>query len=39
MMEMPPLEAINAAIREEFSSTPGGNITAAEEAYRELQIL
>lgn len=39
MMEMPPLEAIISAIREEVPAEPERNIAAAEDAYREIQFL
>ncbi|MBU0653360.1 MAG: 2-oxoacid:acceptor oxidoreductase family protein [Proteobacteria bacterium] len=39
MMEMPPMEAIIAAIREEVPAEPERNIAAAEDAYREIQFL
>ncbi len=39
MMEMPPMDAIVAAIREEVPAEPDRNIAAAEEAYREVQFI
>ena len=39
MMEMPPLEAIIAAIREEVPAEPERNASAAEDAYREIHFL
>jgi len=39
MMEMPPMDAIVAAIREEVPAEPDRNIAAAEEAFREVQFL
>ena len=36
MMEMPPMEAIIAAIRDEVPALPEQNIAAAEDAYREI---
>ena len=39
MMEMPPMEAIMAAIREEVPAEPERNIAAAEEAYHDVQFI
>jgi pyruvate ferredoxin oxidoreductase gamma subunit/2-oxoisovalerate ferredoxin oxidoreductase gamma subunit len=39
MMEMPPMEAIMAAIREEVPAEPERNIAAAEEAYHNVQFI
>jgi pyruvate ferredoxin oxidoreductase gamma subunit/2-oxoisovalerate ferredoxin oxidoreductase gamma subunit len=39
MMDMPPLDAIRAVIEEEIPDTHKQNIAAAEDAYREVQLL
>jgi len=39
MMGMPPLDAIREVIREEIPGTYMQNISAAEDAYREVQLL
>jgi len=39
LLDMPPLDAIHDAIREEISDTYKQNISAAEDAYNEVQLL
>ena len=39
VLEMPPMEAVAAAIREEFPDRSERNIAAAQEAYESVQIL
>jgi hypothetical protein len=36
---MPPLDAISAVIQEEIPDTHMQNVAAAEDAYREVQLL
>ena len=36
---MPPLDAIRAVIQEEIPDTHMQNVAAAEDAYREVQLL
>ena len=38
VIDMPPLDAIREVIREEVPDTSEGNILAAEDAYREVQL-
>ncbi len=38
MLDMPPLDAIREVIREEVPDTSEGNISAAEDAFREVQL-
>lgn len=38
IIDMPPLDAIREVIREEVPDTSEGNILAAEDAYREVQL-
>ena len=39
ILGMPPLDAIRAVIQEEIPDTHKQNVAAAEEAYREVQLL
>jgi pyruvate ferredoxin oxidoreductase gamma subunit/2-oxoisovalerate ferredoxin oxidoreductase gamma subunit len=39
ILGMPPLDAIRAVIQEEIPDTHMQNVAAAEEAYREVQLL
>ncbi|HRS87585.1 MAG TPA: 2-oxoacid:acceptor oxidoreductase family protein [Syntrophales bacterium] len=39
MLAMPPLEALEAAIEEEISVNPKGNVEAAREAYNEVLLV
>jgi Pyruvate/2-oxoacid:ferredoxin oxidoreductase gamma subunit len=39
VLEKPPLEAILSAIREDVPGKVEDNISAAQEAYREVRIL